>query len=199
MPNPGWSNGSPTAGWLYSPGGGTPPLSTLSTAQSVTNWYPIISPAVRNAYESGALWPFIKNPAVYRCPLDKPNTTKQTKITREYWYQRNNKMSTYVMTGAVVNFGSLQPLAATHKINAFNPLAYVMWEPSDDKPIGSFTYYDSSSYPDMNEGMSARHGKGGVISAFAGHVEFITLKKFADELIRRPGLLWCVPGSPTGQ
>jgi hypothetical protein len=74
-----------------------------------------------------------------------------------------------------------------------------MWEPDENKSIGVFTFNDSSSFPDNNEGVNQRHIKGAVISAFGGHVEFITLKKFTSEQSRKPGLLWCVPGSRDGQ
>ena len=200
MPHPGWIQGGASAaipGWLYSPITGSPPLAALKTAQSITNWINP-SPEVMKAYASGALWQFIKNPVIYRCPLDKPNTISKTKITKEYWYQRDNKMSSYIMNGAVCNYGNLTPVGNVFKISNFNPTAYVMWEPDENLSIGNFTYNDSSSYPDRNEGVNQRHVKGAVISAFGGHVEFITLKKFSDEQTRKPGLLWCAPGSATG-
>lgn len=200
MPHPGWISlgqlPSDLKGWLYSPAGETPPGAALNTAPTVTNWT-TLSPVVLAAYQTGALWPFIKNVKIYRCPLDQPNTTKVNR-SGQHWYQRDNKMSSYIMNGAVSNYGAMG--ANTFKINQFKPTAYVLWEPDENMNLsnGNFCFNDSSSFPDRNEGVNQRHVKGAVISGFGGHVSFIKLTDFQAEQDRRPGLLWCVPGSPTG-
>jgi prepilin-type N-terminal cleavage/methylation domain-containing protein len=197
IPQPGWLGyGGTQPGWLYSPGAGAPPGAGLNTAASITNWT-VLSPIVKKGYESGALWPYIKNFVIYRCPLDKPNTVTKTKMKGEFWYQRDNKMSTYVMNGAVCNYGRLSPVS-TYKINLFSPSAYVLWEPDTDGTQGNYNYNDSSSYPTVIEGVNKRHIKGAVVSGFGGHVEFLSFKKFTDEATRAPGLLYCAPGVADG-
>ncbi len=82
-------------GWLYNGSAGSPP--NLFAAPYVTN------PTL--AYAGGSLWPYLKNMGVYRCPLDKTNATS--------FAQRANKLSTYVMNGAVCGYGNGSPGRAT--------------------------------------------------------------------------------------
>jgi len=185
MAYPNW--GDDISGWLY-PSGGPPNLD--APQYSWPNGNP------NAAYEKGMFWPFIRSRQVYRCPLDKTN-----KVSNPYYAGRANKLSTYIMNGAVCGYGDLTGRRPnSFRITDFNPIAYVMWEPDERLGgIGSFAYNDASSYPDRNEGVGHHHVKGAVISTFGGQVEFIKFAKFNAEQVRKPGLLWCVPGSSTGQ
>jgi len=183
MPPPNW-NGPWTPpwgkGWLYD-----------GTRGSVPN---LLLPPYRDnpvlAYEGGRLWEYIRNMAVYRCPLDKTNTI--------YWRQRDNKLSTYVMNGAVCSYGNTRLAPQPHRLSRFRQDAYLMWEPDDQPPYTPFTYNDASSYPDLAEGPSKRHRKGCIVLGFSGHVEFYRFDVFQKQQVLRPGLLWCDPASPTG-
>lgn len=176
MPFPGWGNSIPN--WLYKP------ANDRAAQLNRTN------PAV--AYEGGLLWPYINNTKSYQCPTDNTNTLN--------WRQRENKLSTYVMNGAVCGYGRTSP--KTYKLSAFNPAAYVLWEPDEDlyRKMWGFNgaYNDPSSEPNNACGVGRRHIKGAVITGFSGHVEFIKFETFEKERARGPGLLWCVPGDPRG-
>ncbi len=76
-------------------------------------------------------------------------------------------------------------------------MAYVLWEP-DEKIGGANVYNDGASYPDLNEGISRVHVTGAVLLGFGGHVQFIQFDEFKREYYNRPGLLWCNPGTKTG-
>jgi prepilin-type N-terminal cleavage/methylation domain-containing protein len=179
MPYPNWNApwGAAYTGWLYDASGGAPP--NLFSPTYATN------PAL--AYQGGQYWNYLKNMQVYRCPIDKTNTT--------YFRQRANKLSTYVMNGSVCGYGGLN--SGTYKISQFNPAAYVMWEP-DEKIGGPGVYNDGSSYPDLNEGISRVHVTGAILGAFGGHVLFTTFDQFRVEYNRSPGLLWNNPGTKDG-
>jgi prepilin-type N-terminal cleavage/methylation domain-containing protein len=180
MPHPGWGNDYPC--WLYTPKGGQPP------ALNLTN--------LSVGHATGQIWDQMKNYQVYYCPRDKTN-----KATNPYYSKRQNKFSTYIMNGAVNGYGALN--AKSHKLSAFTPIAYLMWEPDEPNYYkfypGQSCYNDASSYPSQGEGLGRLHGKkGGSMLSFDGHVDSMSYEKFNEERLRQPGLLHCVPGSKTG-
>ena len=180
MPSPNWGNDVP--GWLYTPIGGSPP--------------PLILTNLEKSYGGGALWQFIKTAKPYYCPTDKTNKTDN-----KYYAIRLNKLSSYVWNGAVNGYGALGGKA--YKISAFNQAAYFMWEPDEENYYkffpGQNCFNDGSSYPSQGEGLGRRHGKrGGILLGFSTHVQSVTYDSFNQERLRMPGLLHCVPGSPTG-
>jgi len=180
MPHPGWGNDYPC--WLYAPTGGQPP------ALNLTN--------LAKGHGTGQIWTQNKNYKIYYCPKDKTNAA-----ANPYYARRQNKLSTYIMNGAVNGYGALN--AKSYKITAFNQVAYMMWEPDEPNYYkfypGQSCYNDASSYPSQGEGLGRLHGKkGGSMLAFDGHVEIMNYEKFNQERLQMPGLLHCVPGSRTG-
>jgi prepilin-type N-terminal cleavage/methylation domain-containing protein len=180
MAHPLWGNDH--QGWLYKPLGGQPPKLDMND--------------IEKTYGGGQLWNYSgKNFQIYFCPTDKTNKSNK------YYSIRQNKLSTYIMNGAVNGYGALA--AKTYKMTAFNPIAFVMWEPDEENYYkfypGQSCYNDASSYPSQGEGLGRRHGKkGGIMLAFAGHIDIVTYAKFNQERTNFPGLLHCVPGSKTG-
>ncbi len=181
MPWPNWGN-SVGPGWLYQPVGGHAP-DPLKTNE--------------NSYiVAGRYFSYLTVRQVYYCPLDRTNDVS--------WQKRGQRISSYIMNGAVSSFGRLEDKPRkTHKLGAFNPAAYVMWEP-DIKNFGGVwdanQGHDASQYPNQDEGIGRRHKKGAVITGFGGQVHFIRFEDFQREQIQnKPGLLWCVPDSANGQ
>jgi prepilin-type N-terminal cleavage/methylation domain-containing protein/prepilin-type processing-associated H-X9-DG protein len=178
--NPPW-----VPGWLYTPTNGLPP--NLFAA-------PYTSNAVL-AYQGGQLWPLMGTVGSYRCPLDRTNTPT--------FRARANKLATYVQNGAVCGYGDVKPDGATHKLSAFAPDAFLMWEPDDTNPQPGYGYNDGSSYPDPDQdgGLGRRHGKrGGIVLAFDGHVEYIKYEAWrAEAKIRTRNRLYCNPGREDGR
>ncbi|HTL55700.1 MAG TPA: DUF1559 domain-containing protein [Candidatus Limnocylindrales bacterium] len=163
--------------WLYMPIRGRAP----------DPWKPDEVPYI----EQGLYYGYLKSRNVYYCPLDRTND-----IT---FIRRGQRVSSYVMNGAVCGYGSLT--RRTYKISQFNPVAYVQWEPAVNYFDGIWNYNiagDASQFPNDAEGIGKRHIKGAVIMGFDARVHFIPLSKFAQESANHPGLLWCNPGSPTG-
>jgi prepilin-type N-terminal cleavage/methylation domain-containing protein len=145
---------------------------------------------------SGVYYPYINNRQVYYCPLDR-------KENRDFIY-RIQRVSSYIMNGAVCRFGNYD--RPRYKISQFNPAAYVQWEPKVNNegggPNGPYAYnvgHDASQVPNSTEGIGNRHVKGAGILGFDSRVHWISRLTFDQEATRYPGLLWCVPDSPTGQ
>jgi len=170
---PNWGINNP--GWLYTanpPGSGPPP-------------WPGSPPNPNSGYLGGLLFEYVnKNPNIYHCPADPTNAPD--------WSSRPNRLSTYVMQGAVLGYRGAPPLGQkTHKLPQMKPDAYMMWEPTAG-------YNDASSKPDASEGPSTRHKIGCIITCYDGHVQLLKFKTFMDQVNQKPGLGWCDPDSPTG-
>lgn len=178
LPSCGWDGGKapkqPIAGqpgWLYSNGGVPQPLS---------DEHPPLDPKY---YAGGAIWPYLKSPQIYFCPLDKPTSAQLA--------QRNQKLSSYCMNGAV-NFysGNLE----SARLALFPGNAICLWE--QDEGGNGFWFNDSSNQPD--EGISKRHKGGAVVGCFDGHAEWMTWSQYDTERNRKPGRFWCNPSSSSG-
>jgi prepilin-type N-terminal cleavage/methylation domain-containing protein len=178
MPYPNWGNDY--AGWLYNPVGGAPP--NLLAAPYNAN------PGL--AYEGGLIWPSIKKVSVYRCPLEKTNTTD--------WTTRPNKLSSYVQNGAICSYGNIRP--RSYLQSQFRQDAYMMWEPGDTSQ--GYGFNDAASYPDpaVDGGVGTRHGKiGGIVLNFSSSVVFVKSNAWyreAKDLSKNR--LWCNPGTADG-
>ena len=144
---------------------------------------------------AGLYFPYINSRQVYYCPLDR-------KENKDFIY-RIQRVSSYIMNGAVCGFGAFS--RPRFQISQFNPAAYVQWEPkvnNEGGPNGPFAFntgHDASQIPNSREGIGNRHGTGAAILGFDSRVHWISLRAFDLEATRTPGLLWCVPNSPTGQ
>lgn len=167
LPYSNW--GSSLPGWLYTPISGSPPSP--------------LSPDPMAAYRSGQLWQYIGDIAVYRCPTDSTNDLS--------WAARPNRLSTYVMNGAVSGFRS----ASSNKVSQFRlPGSVIFWEPR-----GIFSYNDGAAYPYVSEGPNKRHITGCVIGCLDGHAQFL---RYTDALpllqSSTANEFWCNPGSANG-
>ena len=175
LPEPNWNSPWIRKGWLYDAALNSPP--DISRPPYSTN-------QVR-AYETGLLYTYIGSIGVYRCPLDRTNKTA--------WRGRAQKMSSYLMNGAVCSFGAISP--NSHKASAFQPDAVIFWQALETNP-GDFN--DGSSSP--NEGITKVHSIGTTIGVVDGHIEYLkTLKFYAEVNDRAKNRLWCNPSSKDGR
>jgi prepilin-type N-terminal cleavage/methylation domain-containing protein len=188
---PNWDNGNTAApqGWLYASGAGLP----AGAPQGIPNpydlgtpyWYPTAANQnLTGAYGTGLWFKYINNPNTYLCPVD---------ITSKSWTTpggRANKLSTYVMTGAVTGFdpnnGSwTAPYTPIKMTDAWSPLCYIIWEPDEFSVPGGATseYNDGSNDPNTTgEGIGLLHSThGGNALALDGHVDFVTTVQFGQK------------------
>ena len=178
---PNW--GSVNTGWLYAPVGGGPPP-------------PSNPPAT--AYAGGLLWSYLsQNWHIYWCPADNTNLAT--------FAARGEKLSTYVMNGAILAYKPTPPDPRVHKMGLFRPDAYLLWEPNDQPPDNdpASVYNDASNQPDSSNGPSRRHGNGCVVTGFDGHAQFLMFNSYLNALEYPPAtgpgtVLWCDPDSVNG-
>ncbi len=211
----GFSTEQPGGGWLYTVINGTGPDPFIA---------PWKNSSPQSAWTNGLWWNYIHNPNSYLCPVDI-----QSKDYAEIPVSdtpgaggRPNKLSTYVMNGAVCGYGenppspNPPPYKDCKIINAWSPLCYLLWEPdeylkSPNEPQGelNFEWNDGSNFPDAppsgTEGIGRLHGKnGGNILALDSHVDYLNTNVFDRESNfggsgpGGKGLLWWNPFSVNG-
>jgi len=180
LPWPNWGNDY-GPGWLYMPTNGHAPS--------------LLDPSEAPAAEAGLYWPYLKVRKAYFCPLD--SKTNDASFTA-----RQPNLSSYTMNGAVNGFGRIDH-SPTYKLAAFNPAAIVHWEPeirNFDGVWGPNMGHDGCQFPDDTEGVGRRHKEGALVASFGGQAYFMSYDAFQREQTNnKPGLLWCVPDSPTGE
>ncbi|MBE0545905.1 MAG: DUF1559 domain-containing protein [Verrucomicrobia bacterium] len=175
LPEPNWNAPWVARGWLYDASRGTVPN--------------IIAPPYNTnavlAYQGGLLWEYIKNHEIYRCPLDKTNPPP--------WRLRTQKLSSYLMNGALVGYGSIAPRA--YKVSQFRQDSIILWQALETNP-GDFN--DGSSAP--NEGITRLHSVGTTVGIVSGSVEYLkTVKFYSEGNIPTKNRLWCNPGTLNGR
>jgi len=175
LPEPNWNSPWIRPGWLYDASRGSPPDPT----RAPWNQNP------RSAYESGLIWDYLKNYGVYRCPLDRTNLPA--------WRNRAQKLSSYLVNGAVCSFGGISP--NSHKAAMFRADAIIFWQALETNP-GDFN--DGSSSP--NEGITKLHSLGTTVGVVDGHVEYYQTLKFNQEVSNpMKNRLWCNPLTRNGR
>jgi prepilin-type N-terminal cleavage/methylation domain-containing protein/prepilin-type processing-associated H-X9-DG protein len=202
---PNWDGGSGASnpqGWLYSmnPQAGEPggfASGSIPDPYSAAKPYNVLTSPVSGyaAWQGGVWFKFINNYASYLCPVD---ISSKDYLPPSSAGGRDNKLSTYVMDGAVIGYGNAsKPM----KISAvWSPMCYLLWEPNEnaggvDVP-GAFEYNDGSNYPSTpksspnpgNEGIGTLHGgKGGNALALDGHVDLVNVDQFIRMSVQGSG------------
>jgi prepilin-type N-terminal cleavage/methylation domain-containing protein len=210
----GFSTAQPGGGWLYTVVNGSGPD-------------PFLPPYTQNpasAWTNGLWWSYVHNQNSYLCPVDilSPDYARIPPSDTPGAGGRPNKLSTYVMNGAVCGYGenppspNPPPYKDCRITDVWTPMCYLLWEPdehlpSPGYPLGelNFEWNDGSNFPDAppngSEGIGRLHGKdGGNIVALDGHVDYLTTVVFNRESNYGgsgrggKGLLWWNPYSLDG-
>ena len=189
---PNWDGGGNAAapqGWLYSMNPASLPPG--ATSGQVPNPYDVAywknNPGSANA--TGLWYKYMPNGNAFLCPVDIKSTTFTTPTSGG---GRNNKLSTYVMDGAVAGFTGSPNWPSPMKItDVWSSQCYLVWEPNENGGgpgvPGAFEYNDGANYPSTPysnpnpgyEGIGLLHSKhGGNAMALDGHVDFVTTVKF---------------------
>ena len=169
-------DGSPWSNWL------------AGDATDRQGWLYTINPQASGPAQfdprTGALWPALQNSNSFFCPRDKLTPTFKL---------RGQQCSTYVMNGAVNGYG--RDIYPPSKLSQMPPRGIVFWEP-DENDIGNFN--DGASSP--NEGLTARHLKGGVDGEFDGAAAFIKQNDWNSGVAQTvANQFWCYPDSANGR
>ncbi len=166
FPNPNWDFDPTVPGWLCTPPFGNP--------AGVT---------------SGLLWPYLRQSALYRCPLDRTDTPA--------FQARGQKLSSYIMNGSLVGYSAWNnqkpPYPLTYQQTRFRQDAIILWQAYEGNPQD---YNDGASQPD--EGVTHLHNAGTLVGVVDGHTEYMKTNDFYAEGKNSPGRLWNNPGSADG-
>jgi prepilin-type N-terminal cleavage/methylation domain-containing protein len=183
LPEANWNSPFARRGWLYDASLGSVP--NLSAPPYNTN--------PQRAYEGGLLWEYVgKSMGVFRCPSDKTNTTS--------WSLRAQKLSSYLVNGAVDGYGTPADGAGriapnSYKAPLFRQDAIIFWQALETNP---FDWNDGSSSP--TEGITKLHSLGTTVGVVDGHVEFLkTVRFYAEVNVSGKNRLWCNPGTVDGR
>jgi prepilin-type N-terminal cleavage/methylation domain-containing protein len=173
-------------GWLYSQGQLSDPLAP-------------------DDVKTGALFRYLQETRVYRCPLhplDEASTATGT-----------DRLTSYIMNGAVCGYGVVGHKAAqpvrwmpSWKITDWrNPSEQILWWEAEESgagagPVdeGGAAWNDGSSYPRENF-LSRRHGRGACVGHFDGSAAWMDRIDYVAELQRSgPNRLYCDPHRADG-
>jgi len=161
-PFPNWESGvSGVRGWLT-----TAPYNRNDTQTNI---------------QKGVLWQYLTSYPIFRCPSVQTNTA--------FFKLRDNKLSDYIMNGAVCNFSD-PPNNKFYKVSQFRQDALVLWMGPD-----SVNYNDGSNSPD--EPISQLHSDGTPFGVIEGHVEYLKYRIYRNlEISERAtgvGRFYCTP------
>jgi len=180
FPFPNWANN--WRGWLYTPVSSAPP-NLLAP--------PYVSDPVQ-AYRTGLWFPYVQDRGAYVCPVD---------LESRYYTARANKLSAYVMNGAVCGYSSEYRSCKT--TDAWSPECYLLGhgnEAGGSPPAGAFAFNDAASFPDSNEGFGRIHTRNGAeLLTVGGGVSSVTAQKLAAEITSpRRSFAWWSPFTTAG-
>jgi type II secretory pathway pseudopilin PulG len=214
LASPNWDGGSGATaprGWLYGMNNQGLPPNSFPTGECPDPYRPAapynLLPNGPLAWQTGLWYKYINNFKSYLCPVDIES--------RDYLPPasvggRNNKLSSYVMNGAVTGFPSSGFSTPCKLTDVWNPACYLLWEP-DENAVGpgnpgAFEYNDGSNYPDQTEGTGRLHSaNGGNMLCVGGNVEFVTVQTWNLQSVAGSGpgpggrtLAWWAVGNSAG-
>jgi prepilin-type N-terminal cleavage/methylation domain-containing protein len=193
---PNWDGGSAAGaprGWLYSmnPLQGLPagyPAGIVPNPYSSAIPYKLLPNALA-AWQSGVWFQYVLNPKSYLCPVDiesadyKPPSGSNGRV---------NKLSSYVMNGAVTGYPAPGYGTPCKLTDVWNPACYLLWEP-DENAVGAgnpgpYEYNDGANYPGNSEGIGRLHSaNGGEMMSVDGSVKFVTVQTWKIQNGTGPG------------
>jgi prepilin-type N-terminal cleavage/methylation domain-containing protein len=188
---PNWDGGNDKLapqGWLYSMNLAAGLMAPFLAGQ-IPNPYNTTAPYDMQTYgpkawQTGLWYKYCNNYRAYLCPVDLLSKDYLPPSITDTTGGRQNKLSTYVMNGAVVSFKNWNaaPPGVPSKITSiWSQLCYILWEPdeSQNPSAPSHEYNDGSNFPNPPEGIGTLHSThGGNAMALDGHVDFVTISKF---------------------
>jgi hypothetical protein len=146
--------------------------------------------------QKGEIYKYTASVKIYYCPFDRTNT----RALYLDWVGRAVKTTSYVMNGAVCEYGRLAAGASIKQSNIRQGDAILMWETDEKTP---FFFNDFSSFP--YEGITQRHNIGALVGVHTGSAEFITFKNWyqmaGSSAAAAPlggNRLWWAPDTKTG-
>ena len=163
------------------------------------------NPPAPDDVKTGALFKYVADARVYRCPLHPPDEASTSTGT--------DRLTSYIMNGAVCGYGvvghkSAQPVRwmPSWKITDWRrPSEQILWWEAEEAGAGAgsvdqggASWNDGSSYPRENH-LSKRHGRGACVGHFDGSAGWMDRLDYVAELQRPgPNRLYCDPHRADG-
>ena len=154
------------------------------------------------AYATGLWFQYTRDPRLYLCPVDIESPTYKVPSSQG---GRAERLSSYVMNGAVNGFGSLPGIRTCKITEAWSPDCYLLWGPDENASgsgnPGAFVFNDGANFPSTSEAaIEQLHALGGgQILAVGGAVQFVSVQRFAKEsTASSKSLAWWNPFSGSG-
>lgn len=142
---------------------------------------------IEQGLKQSQIYPYVNKVEIWRCPEDEGSPNGG--------YQIANKVTSYLMNGAVNGYGRKW---GQYRIGEFNAADMMLFEISENADRGLWN--DAASYPsEIYDSLPIRHQLRGVTAHFDGHVEAMATEEYMELLNHYPGPLWCNPGHPTGR
>jgi len=195
LPAPGWSTTADC--WITA---ANPPAMFTHTFANFqkdydqqVSWFTGITatePSSPTPPKPGLLYPYLKNPKLFLCPID---------VVDETYLKRPEIISSYVWNGAIQAYGAV---ASAYKITRFKPTNILQWE-NDEKQVALGFWGDFANKPSENgqtPSLSQRHGKAAQIARMdgsAGRETWVNIVAWAVSN-NKPNDMWCNPASSTG-
>ena len=155
------------------------------------------------AYATGIWFQYTRDPRVYLCPVDIESPTYKAPSAQG---GRAQRLSSYVMNGAVNGYGSSTVTRTCRITEAWSPDCYLLWGPDENAAgsgnPGAFAFNDGANYPSTSEGaIEQPHALGGgEILTVGGAVRFVSVQRFAKEsTASSKSLTWWSPFSANGR
>lgn len=137
--------------------------------------------------QAGLLWRLLRTRGSYWCPMDKtPPTMTTAKLPRP------QQLSSYCMNAAANGYGRLG--YDTYRTEDFAADRVFFWETDELSGVGAWNDGCNIAF----DGLTTRHGRGGVLGFFGGQVEWIRQDKFNADANTFPSQLWCSPRTTNG-
>lgn len=136
----------------------------------------------------GSLWSYTRSHDVYRCGSHRAFQEGSAQVT------------SFLMNGAVIAYGDQARAPRPFRIDQFRSGSAIFWDAEDiefqsDNGVGG-DRCDGATWPGIIP--RARHANGINVALIDGAVRSLSLSEYQDQLLVRPGMLWCVPTSRTG-
>jgi len=194
LPAPGWGTSSNC--WISA--ADPPALNAHNAANFQTDydrqvsWYTGITAPETGSQKPpgcGQLYPYLKNPKLFLCPMDTVN---------KLYLERPVIISSYVWNGSVSDFEG----GNHYKISQFLPTRIVEWE-NNETQVAEGQWGDWSNKPLEGNNvlnLSLRHGTAAQVGRMDGSAAreiFAKINAWAYSPTP-PNDLWYAPGSPTG-
>jgi type II secretory pathway pseudopilin PulG len=150
---------------------------------------PLSAPVTANALTNGALWVYIGDAKVYRCPTHKP----------PYRNGGTELITSYTMNNAAVGYNDQSKVSRPScLLMSFGNTDVCYWETDERYGTGyGNTWQDGNNRP--NGGITRRHKNGAPVACFGGQVEWMKYDEYRRlEQSSNKNRLWCSPVSANG-